>query len=263
MQHNARTILNTFLGMSLLGFLSLLSVNPAIAQENTPTDSTEIAPSINTLWQSLFEAAQAYYNEENFEEAEKMATAALDLNYNPNGIHALRGNIRYKAGKKTEADLDFEKALSFEPQNTEILYNRGLIAYETKDFDKAVGFFTHCIQLKPTFAKAWFSRGLIYQKQNNPASAQNDYTEAIRNDPQNPNYFNNRGVIRMQNNDLRGAVHDFTKAIDFNENNGFAYRNRGLCLIALKENIDGCFDLKKAAELNVNDAPLLLKQYCP
>ena len=55
---------------------------------------------------------------------------------------------------------DFSQALRLSPQNALLLYNRGNMQVERRQFAEAVDSYTQALQLEPDLAEAYYNRGL-------------------------------------------------------------------------------------------------------
>jgi tetratricopeptide (TPR) repeat protein len=127
-------------------------------------------------------------------------------------------------------------------------------AFDTKDVDERLRFYTEVIRLKPDYADAFNNRGvarkakgdldgalqdfteaaILFKNRGNVRKAKGDldgalqdYMEAIRLKPDYADAFNNRGVARKAKGDLDGALQDFTEAIRLKPEYADAFNNRG------------------------------------
>ncbi|PAC26154.1 tetratricopeptide repeat protein, partial [Flectobacillus sp. BAB-3569] len=62
---------------------------------------------------------------------------------------------------------DFDKALEIDPKDTNALYNRGNIKFQSAELEDAIKDFTEAVKIDAQFAKAYYGLGLAYQKLGN------------------------------------------------------------------------------------------------
>jgi tetratricopeptide (TPR) repeat protein len=106
-------------------------------------------------------------------------------------------------------------------------FNRGYVAFDKKEYDKAISDYTEAIRLKPDNAFAYNNRGYAYDAKKDYDKAISDYTEAIRLKPDYAISYNNRGNAYGAKKDYDKAISDYTEAIRLKPDYAFAYNNRG------------------------------------
>ena len=106
-------------------------------------------------------------------------------------------------------------------------YNRGLNAYNARDYDMAIASFTDAIKINPRDASYYDSRGSAYAKKRDYDRAIIDYTEAIRLSPRRADFYINRGDAYLDKGAHSRAVADYTEAIRLDPKNADYYCNRG------------------------------------
>src|ERR1700692_4247772 len=77
-------------------------------------------------------------------------------------LHDNRGMAFRAKGDLTNARLDFDQAVSLNPNYTRGYANRGNLAVAQRDFDGAVADFSQAIKLDPTDASLFMARGNAY-----------------------------------------------------------------------------------------------------
>src|SRR5262249_28481736 len=92
--------------------------------------------------------------------------------------------------------------------------DRGLMAYENKIYEEAIGYFTKAIGLSPQYQNAYLLRGNVKYDLGDKQGAIADFTKAIEIDPEYTAAYNSRGIGKSNLGDKQGAIADFTKAIE-------------------------------------------------
>jgi Flp pilus assembly protein TadD len=67
-----------------------------------------------------------------------------------------------KLGKLREAEEDYTKAITLDPNYIDARLNRGIIYYNSNRFNEAEQDYNLAIQLDPTNSKAFNNRGRLY-----------------------------------------------------------------------------------------------------
>jgi tetratricopeptide (TPR) repeat protein len=116
-------------------------------------------------------------------------------------------------------------------------YNSGIFDYIDGDYDMAVLNFNIAISSEPEFAEAYVGRGLVYDARGEYGLAIADFDRAIKFLPQSASAYNNRGTTFTNMGEYDKAVLDFDQAILLEANFAKAYYNRGLI-----KNIQGSYD---------------------
>jgi tetratricopeptide (TPR) repeat protein len=139
-----------------------------------------------------------------------------------------RAQQRYEAGYFKGALEDYNLAIELDPQNTEILFARGLTKEKLKDYQGAFSDYTKAIDLKENFAKAWLSRGNV--------------------------------LLKLERYD--DAIEDYNVAIVYYSDYSLAFFNRGMAKVKLKKNGEACADFKHAEELGMKVDEKIKRKVC-
>ncbi len=127
----------------------------------------------------IIERAVAYSVVQNYYDAENDLSAYLQIDSTSTAAYWQRavcqtnvedydkqqGNVQQF--KDLRALGDFDKAISLDPNNAYLYYNRGGVYASRQDYAKAIADYTRAIELDPRLAEAYYNRGLcrIYGKQ--------------------------------------------------------------------------------------------------
>lgn len=170
----------------------------------------------------------AAFNKGDFNEA--IAAYSESLKTNPTNLDLLfgRGRAYQELGKFGQAQLDFEQALSQDPNNFQVLLSLATIQLEQKSYASALLYATKAEEIPGAPAMASFLKGRSLQQLGMPEDALKAYGNAIQ----------------------------------LNKDFGQAYLNRGLLKKALDRNKQACEDFKLAAALEYPGGKESVQKYC-
>jgi tetratricopeptide (TPR) repeat protein len=174
------------------------------------------------------EPGDAAFKKEEFSTA--IAAYSESLKTNPKDLDLLfgRGRAYQELGQFEEAQLDFEQALSQDPNNFQVLLSLATIQLDQKSYASALLYATKAEQISGAPAMASLLKGRALHYLGMPEEALKAYGNAIQLDR------------------------------DFGE----AYLSRGLLKVALKQEKQACEDFKLAAALEYPGGREMVKKYC-
>ena len=140
--------------------------------------------------------------------------------------YGVLGNINWISGDTNDALNDFDQALSLDPNDATLWYNRGLYYFQ-RDSGKCVIDMTQAIRLARNYEDPYYIRGNVYLDQQHFDEAIQDYSEAIRIDPDRGNLYHQRGYAYQKSGKLDQAIADFTSAIRLKPQSDKEYFARG------------------------------------
>jgi tetratricopeptide (TPR) repeat protein/S1-C subfamily serine protease len=129
-------------------------------------------------------------------------------------------------------------------------YNRGTTKSELGDKKGALSDYDIAIQINPQFAEAYYSRGADKGKSGDTKGAISDYNMAIRLEPKFVRAYNNRGINKLDLGDKKGAIADYDTAIQIDPQFALAYYNRGIAKSALGDKKGAIADYNTAIRLD-------------
>ena len=178
------------------------------------------SPSINP--------GDAAFKKEEFSTA--IAAYSESLKTNPKDLDLLfgRGRAYQELGQFEEAQLDFEQALSQDPNNFQVLLSLATIQLDQKSYASALLYATKAEQISGAPAMASLLKGRALHYLGMPEEALNAYGNAIQ----------------------------------LNRDFGEAYLSRGLLKVALKQEKQACEDFKLAAALEYPGGKEMVQKYC-
>jgi tetratricopeptide (TPR) repeat protein len=129
------------------------------------------------------------------------------------GALAQAGNAWLLAGKPNDAKSDFDAALSFKPNDPEILIDRAeASAAETKFFD-AVDDLNRALEISPNRADALIYRASAYRQLDSLDLALDDAEHALTIEPNAVAGLLERGNLRRLKGDVAGARADWERIV--------------------------------------------------
>jgi tetratricopeptide (TPR) repeat protein len=87
-------------------------------------------------------------------------------------------SILFQKGKTEEAMKVYDDIIKAFPNCKEAYFNKGIILYQKKLFDKAIELFSKSIEVDPMYGKAYLYRGKSYFNQSDLKSAEFDFKSA-------------------------------------------------------------------------------------
>jgi len=129
-------------------------------------------------------------------------------------------------------------------------YNRGLNAYNARDYDMAIASFSDAIKLNPRDAGYYGSRAAAYVMKRDYDRAIADYTEAIRLSPRRADFYAGRGDVYFDKGVHNRAITDYTEAIRFDPNNADYYCSRGDAYMSASDYRNATADFERALRLD-------------
>ena len=176
------------------------AMNPAAVRPSAPVPSTprteqvsEPTPKGVELLAKANRMSQAASSEEEYTAIIQTCRQVLAIDSSPTAVKyskqlaswALnrRGELKADEGRTTEASIDYEDALRFDPKRWRAIHNRGVMAAHAGRYADAFDDFNQTLKINPNFAKAYSNRATLYAEAGQLAKARADYQRAIRNDP--------------------------------------------------------------------------------
>lgn len=160
----------------------------------------------------------------------------------------------FEKGFDAFENREYEKAIEFYTQYIEkdgtlnTYYNRGLAYYYAKNFEAAILDFSIAIDLDSLDFEAYYNRGIIFYKQKKYPLAINDFEESIAINPEFSEAYTYLGLINYEKENFQEAIIFYDKAISINSTKAMAFYNRALCYQGLKKYEQAEIDFRLAIE---------------
>jgi tetratricopeptide (TPR) repeat protein len=167
-------------------------------------------------------------------EADKLISAAINVNPNSPSAYSNRGSVLRDLRRFQEAVVDYRKAISLDPRRAELYINCGNVLQDLGRFKQAIDCYDKAIRLKPDLAVAHNHRGAALRGAKRFVEALHAYDKAISLDPRYADAYNNRGMVLQDLKRLDEALASYDQAVSLNPAYAEAHNNRGDLLLKLK-----------------------------
>jgi tetratricopeptide (TPR) repeat protein len=137
------------------------------------------------------------------------------------------GHLYFEEEQLADAAATYSLAISIQPGDAELYYNRGTVLARLGQHEQAIVDFDKALTLNPSDAKAYANRAMAYSDLDEPALAFADYSNALSLDPTDANTYTGRGHLYVSLGDLTAALAEFDRAIELEPGDAMAYSNRG------------------------------------
>ena len=173
------------------------------------------------------------------------------LKENPKDIDVLHllGIIAFQSRNYEKSINFFNDAIKINNQNPEIYKNLSIVFQRVGKFKDALKCCDEAINIKNDYVEAYNHKGHILTQTNNYDLAIKNWKKALEINPQYFEVFNNLGNVYSKLNKLDLAIDFFNKAIEIKINFPDAYINRAFVLKELKKYDLALKDCDKAINL--------------
>jgi len=153
----------------------------------------------------------------------------------------------------------FNKVLNLNPNNTEVLFMKGMAHNYLKQYELAIADFDKSLALSPSQPEVYYNRANTYVNLQKIDNALADYANAIHFNPTIPEVYFNRGNIYYNRGQFKEALQDYSKSVEINPEYTKAYFNRGLAYKTTEQYPQAIADFKKVAELDADNLRIVEK----
>ena len=200
----------------------------------------------------------------NYKESIKFFTKSLKLNYNQEKTHLLLGYSFKQLNEYTKAIDCFRNSLLINPTFFEANMQLGQIYHLLKD-KNAILYYDNAISLEPQNEYVLYNKALFFQDMQDWNKALAAYAQLHEINKFHSDGHYNLGFIHMELELYNIAANNFSDAIYSNSSFYQAYYARGICFETLGKINQAESDYKRAIELNPSynyaiDALKLLQQ---
>lgn len=131
--------------------------------------------------------------------------------------------------------------------------------YNSKDYEKAVEYYTKAIEIDHDYLNAYLRRAFIFGILGKYEQAVADYTKVISLQPDKKWAYISRGSARNKLGQYKMAIKDFNRALKHDPKNQEALNNRGWAKKGQGNMKGACADWKKSKKLGNQEAKIVLK----
>jgi Flp pilus assembly protein TadD len=105
---------------------------------------------------------------------------------------------------------------------------KALEAYQSKDFENAVYWYSRAISISPENAELYSERGVAYFHRKMLKESLDDMNRAQELQPEKPYRYSSRAYIKDAMGDTEGAIEDYKIAVKLDPEDAVAHNNLGL-----------------------------------
>ena len=212
------------------------------------------------------------------------------------GAYAIIGRINYVRGKIREAEVNFTKAISLDPENPDFRKRRADVYSILENFPMAVKDISNALKSDPSMFHFYIIRAGLYHRMNVADKALDDlmryldyfpadeealhlcgkiyieqekyysalecFSMNVKNHPGNPESFINRADAYVLSENFKYAIDDYGMALDLDPVNPDTWSKRGKVYILTGNNKQACYDFTRAVHLKSREGIRLYKEYC-
>jgi tetratricopeptide (TPR) repeat protein len=152
--------------------------------------------------------------------------------------------------QKPENTDEERSAKTFSPFSPEALIEKADIAYEEKDFQKAVALLVEANAKEPNNPDIVFKTGYMLQQSGDDAEALKYYKEALELDNENEYIHNSLASVYRKNGEFASAKMHLHASLEINDENPITYYNFGNLLADMQKKDEAIEMYQKAVEIN-------------
>ena len=196
----------------------------------------------------FLDRAIAYHQAGHLQEAESIYQSILKIQPQHSDALHLRGIIANQMGKFEVAVNLIEEALKVNP-NAHVFNNCGEAYKALHKYDLALDCYNHALAINPYFAEAKYNMGLALHELGHFEEAIVHYEQALVINPHFLEALNNLGVVLQESGRRKDAVTYFERAIAINSYFPEALNNMGVVLQISGKPIEAIIHHQKAMRL--------------
>jgi tetratricopeptide (TPR) repeat protein len=259
------------------------------------TYSTEVLDKEPSNYQAMMIKGKSDLKLNSYSEAVKDFTKVINIDegFEP---YYYRSRAYLEMNEIQHADSDLEKAIKFDSENVNALFDLAYVKTLLDDYESALDIYNRVIKIDPSNSNAYVNIGNLKGRMGDSESAINYFSKAINIKPNDVLAYFNRATEKLIINDKQGAIKDLSVSvfIDSNNTNSYfllaetmmevkdygnaiknlnkiilsdpqnarAYFLKGTSELAINEKNKACLDLRKAGDLGYYDAYELIIKNC-
>lgn len=208
-----------------------------------------------------------YFRQGQFEEALNELDYALSQDPYHAEAYIKRAIVKYKIGRITEANADYEKAKRINPYASELYgFNGPLrrLSVLASDYEQWLQEDVSRPATAVTVAHTEELKSIIDQKQKGDILGALSQINTLLdvNQPDNPVLLKIRGNILVLLDQHFAAINDYSAAIALDPEMGEAYFNRGIAKIMTYNRADACYDIQMSINKGYDKGKKFLQYFC-
>ncbi|AXE61827.1 sulfotransferase [Candidatus Thioglobus sp. NP1] len=186
--------------------------------------------------------------------AVKKFEKALTLQPEYSEVHYNLGVTLRELGKIEEAISCYKNAILLKHAYPNAHYNLGNALITLKKYDDAIIHFSFAVAINPKFSQAYNNLGLAYKSLENDFEAGKNFDKALAINPGYAEAANHRGGIFQNTGDLEKAIEYYEKSLAINPKLADAHNNIGLTEKELNKTDSSIRSFEKALSVDPNYA---------
>jgi tetratricopeptide (TPR) repeat protein len=161
-----------------------------------------------------------------------------------------KGLALHQQGRLAEAERIYAEVVQRAPNHFDALHLLGVIAYQNRDYERAVQLISKAISINPKVASPYYNRGNALKGLGRLEEALVSYDEAIALEPNFSEAYSNRGSALKELGRFEEALVSCDRAIALNPGFADCHYNRGNVLKELKRFEEALVSCDRAIALN-------------
>ena len=170
-------------------------------------------------------------------------------------LYLLKAQVLEKYGANDDALVEIEKLIKLNNRYAIAFLYRGIIYYESKQYDEAIESLNEALRLEPGFIKAQNARAMTYMSQQKYALAMENFTSIIELDRHNWWPYNGLAICYKKTGLVDSALVYFNKSLEINPNLISPLKNRGDLFFDKGQYERALLDYNRVIELNQEYGP--------
>jgi len=157
----------------------------------------------------------------------------------------------FYSSQRKEAIINYNQALTIEPDCVYALVQRGLALQEEGQVEAAMSDYNLALELDPQYGPAYYGRGWAKSWLQDYSGELEDARKGLEFDPDNPGMYLRRIATALSGlNQFDEAIKVYSQAIDLNPNNEGTIYNRALCYLQMAQFESAIKDLDRVITLD-------------
>ena len=162
-------------------------------------------------------------------------------------------NVLARQGQHTEAIEYFERGLTIDPNDVEMLSNQSLALMTDGQLDRAETALIKAIELDPNYGHAHFNLGVLRYRQSKYGAAVEHFSDALSRNPALTQAYFNLGTTYTEMGKFRAAIDVWKQLERIQPHNASLVFNIGLGWLRLGQDANASSVLQKALDLEPNN----------
>ncbi len=212
-------------------------------------------------YRSVYKRAVSYYSLGEFDAALKDLDLFIPQYPNVSQAKLLRAFIYREQGDDVKQLENLEEAMASQPPNPDLLKWRGMLYLQKSEYEKAKQdlMLARLLQDDPEVETYL---GLVYYNVHQKDSAYMSFNKSIELDAMYSPAYLYAGSVSLEDNNYKLALEYLNLALRLDPKNKEAIFYKGIALIELDRTDEGCKCLNRAFYAGMDEAGEYLKEYC-